>query len=204
MDKNLQNLSNAYAEYKQNNEKYLQTQKEMAAERKAEEAALEEKRKAEEAALKERRRTYSEWLKNNFNIVRTINDKDQSIYKSVSFTRDPYCLVLFEKTIPLNDIIKFECEKEFECNTVSTTTQPGSIGNALVGGLIAGGAGAVVGASTTDNISKSTTTIKQKVTALTLYLSNYQEPLYTITGDESFIKQIYATLIAMKNSEYCI
>lgn len=98
--------------------------------------------------------------------------------------------------IPFGDIIK--CEMTQDAPNYMTEKQE-TVSRAIVGGMIAGGAGAVIGAASA----------KEKVTAMpgyyhvTIYTRNLDHPQITLTTkDQTFAANIKASIYAIQDRGY--
>ncbi len=93
------------------------------------------------------------------------------------------------------DILK--CELRTNSKTISKgeTTKKGAIPRAVVGGVIAGGAGAIVGGMSTKE-KHSTTTRTVSLYYIDFYTSNPDLPFVTLTGWENDIKKWYGFILS--------
>lgn len=149
------------------------------------------------AAERAEKRAYEKWLADNFSIKKIIYSKAAgSTCKAVAFSMAPPSIIVDKKIISLSDIIKIDLDKVETMITRGQSSQPGSIGNAVIGGLLAGAAGAVVGASSTQTDTSSVTFYETTCTGITLYLADMLAPIFKISGNEQFNLDVYATLLA--------
>ena len=154
-------------------------------------------REAAAAAERAEKRAYEKWLADNFSIKKIIYSKAAgSTCKAVAFSMEPPSIIVDKKIISLSDIIKIDLDKVETMITRGQSSQPGSIGNAVIGGLLAGAAGAVVGASSTQTDTSSVTFYETTCTGITLYLADMLAPIFKISGNEQFNLDVYATLLA--------
>lgn len=104
------------------------------------------------------------------------------------------------KKIPYNQIVNVELKTNTTQQTYSSnSTSKDMIKRAAVGGVIAGGTGAVIGALTTKNNSTNTTVTSQNIKSVILYLSNPNCPLVEVDffDWQSKYQDFYATVLAI-------
>ena len=142
-------------------------------------------------------REYKEWLDENFVIAKTMTSNNPFGAVNVYISIEQQCIIIEKKVISFDDIIKVEFEKTERQITTTDVKKSGSVGNAIIGGIIAGGAGAIVGATATGSEGISNTEIITNLDAVTLYLADIENPLFTIYGDSVFNKELYATVLAI-------
>lgn len=109
---------------------------------------------------------HREWLKNNgYDNVKSLSTQPK--YR-IDLCEDQKKLIIDEHAYSYDEIIS--CELVTKVN--STVTTSGGISRAIVGGILAGGVGAVVGANTASKSVSSETVI----TGIKLYFNNVEHP----------------------------
>ena len=86
-------------------------------------------------------------------------------------------IVIFQRrAVSFDDIINCELITSVSQNTTTTTEKDNGIGRAVVGGILAGGAGAIVGATTANSNSYSNTTTNTKIMGVKIYVADINSP----------------------------
>lgn len=106
-----------------------------------------------------------------------------------------FCIgISFQKKILFIDFMQYSfdqilsCELVTETNSVTTTT--GSISRAIVGGLVAGGVGALVGANSADKKTKVTS----EIVGVKIYFDDGNQPSRTLTLPSETAVALYDSL----------
>lgn len=140
-----------------------------------------------------RAQKYTEWLNRNFSISKSLTNP----HWTVAIDMQHKVLVINRKVLQFGTLINVELiTKESHVNS-ATSQRDGGVGRAIVGGAIAGGAGAVVGAVTAKQSSTTNTTVTIQANGVTIYTSDISEPMVTIYGEDSFCREVYATVLAI-------
>ena len=144
---------------------------------------------------------YLRWINENFEVSNYIG-----FYKGNGWNRDRVVaidkenevIIFGRKVIDFEDIIRAELITSTSQHTTTTGQKENAIGRAVAGGLIAGGAGAIVGAVSAKESSRSTTVVDTHTEGVIIYLSDIDEPVfkYEFDNDEDN-KKIYATLLSI-------
>ena len=87
-------------------------------------------------------------------------------------------LIFGKKVITFEKIIKAELKISTSYHTKTDTNKNKAIGRAFLGGLIAGEAGAIIGAATATETANSETITNHHVDGVIIYLSDIIEPTY--------------------------
>jgi hypothetical protein len=146
-----------------------------------------------------RAQKYNEWLNRNFSISKSMTNP----HWTVAIDLQNKVLVINRKVLPFGALINVELITQESHVSTETSQKDGGVGRAVVGGAIAGGAGAVVGAITAKQSSYTNTTVTIRANGVTIYTSDISEPTITIYGEEDFCREVYATVLAIiaKNHE---
>mgnify|MGYP001303585213 CR=1 FL=1 len=101
-----------------------------------------------------------------------------------------------ERLFALNKGEILKCELRTNSKTISTgqTTKKGTIPRAVIGGVLAGGAGAIVGGMSSKEKHK-TTTRKYSSYFLDFYTSNPDLPFVTLSGWETELRKWYGYIL---------
>ena len=146
------------------------------------------------------------------NEVIIINLFDTYLYR---FPNDCYTDFSSEKIIPFSSIISVTLKTNntttttnvTSTNAFANTNTANMVKRAAIGGVIAGGTGAVIGAMTSNNNNTSnsttTTTIQnQIITGIEILLSDIMQPSYEIiinNQHDKNINEVYSTLVAIQS-----
>lgn len=135
--------------------------------------------------------TISEYIDNN--------KPYENTYRSIAIDPEK-CTVIFDmKPVAFKDIIKVELvtEQLQTANTIGEKT--GGISRAVVGGALAGGAGAVVGAVTAKDQSTTNITTRENPMGVIIYTADISGPTisYEAKYNPSFCREVYATMLAV-------
>ena len=103
-----------------------------------------------------------------------------------------------ERLFALNkgEIIKCELRTKSKTISIGQTTKKGAIPRAVIGGALAGGAGAIVGGMTSKEKHK-TTTREYSSYFLDFYTSNPDVPFVTLTGWETELRKWYGYILSL-------
>lgn len=142
---------------------------------------------------------YKEWLNRTFTISKAMTNPHWTI--AVDLQKN--VLVINRKVLQFGALINVELITQESHVSTATSQKNGGVGRAVVGGAIAGGAGAVVGAVTAKQSSTTNTTVTIRANGVTIYTSDISEPTVTIKGEDFFCREVYATVLAIiaKNHE---
>ena len=137
------------------------------------------------------------WLSERFSVDKHISCFTNGSLLSVAVDSAEKVLIIGKGAYKFNEIVGSELITS-ESHTSTTTTQKNNgIGRAVVGGVIAGGAGAIVGAATAKGSGTTQTHSVTNVEGVCIYLSDVVNPMITLRGDESFNRDDYATVQAI-------
>ncbi len=131
-------------------------------------------------------RNLEKWLKQNDISV----SKWMMMFPTlVILSEERQWLVVDQAVLPFNSLLGCELMTD----TITTSTKDGAIGRAVVGGVIAGGAGAIVGAAAAGSTQKTTLDIK----GVSIYCDIISRPRVDIMGGAKECQDIYATVLAV-------
>ena len=149
------------------------------------------------------KKEYLEWLNSNYKISKILGvgeGMSWHIDKVFAVDEDKRVVLFGKKEIKFESIINVELTTESSQHTTTTTEKNNPVGRAVVGGIVAGGVGAIVGASSAKETSTSNTYSSNHINGLFLYLNQVSEPVYEykfVYGGDC--RDIYATLLAIVN-----
>lgn len=100
--------------------------------------------------------------------------------------------------VELSLVYNIELLYENISSTVTTTNKKGTFGRAIMGGIIGGGVGAIVGASTAKQESVSSTKETSRLRGIKFYIKDVHRPCYEITSNNrDFLMDVYNTSMAL-------
>ena len=149
------------------------------------------------------KKEYLEWLNSNYKISKILGvgeGMSWHIDKVFAVDEDKRVVLFGKKEIKFESIINVELTTASSQHTTTTTQKNTPVGRAVVGGIVAGGVGAIVGASSAKETSTSNTYSSNHINGLFLYLNQVSEPVYEykfVYGGDC--RDIYATLLAIVN-----
>ncbi|MEG1492143.1 MAG: hypothetical protein RR394_07805 [Oscillospiraceae bacterium] len=117
----------------------------------------------------------------------------------VAIDKENEVLIVNGDVVSFKDIIGAELlAKEYSTSTTSAQ-KSGGIGRAVVGGVLAGGAGAVVGASTAKSTGTTKTSTKREYVGILIYVADIDNPQIKISAHygNKFCEDVYATILAI-------
>ncbi|MDR3627133.1 MAG: hypothetical protein P4L45_09880 [Ignavibacteriaceae bacterium] len=109
-------------------------------------------------------------------------------------------LVIFdEKPVPYKVITNVELLSHENQTSTTSTGKTNGIGRAVAGGIIAGGAGAIVGAATANETNAISTNTSVVYTGVRVYLADIGCPRIEIgeCRNRQFLLDVYSTLLAI-------
>lgn len=172
------------------------------------EERLEKEKKAkteEQIQIAEKgKQIYLEWLHSNYKITKLIGVKyglDWDM-RQVCACDETNKVILFGKNIiEFDKILQVEMLTTTSEHTTTKTSKDDAIGRAILGKVVAGNVGAVVGAASARETSRSNTIINNKVCGVVIYLSDIANPIYKYYSPyENDNREIYAILISIIHS----
>ena len=102
------------------------------------------------------------------------------------------------EVIKIDSVFDIEILHRISSNTHTTTENKGALGRAVVGGLIAGGTGALIGATTSKKEHYSITNTTDDLVGIRFYIKDPQRPYYDIDcKDKTFLTEVYTTTLAL-------
>jgi hypothetical protein len=145
---------------------------------------------------------------NNFNDEKTIDIVSINVYKQISFDFTNKKLAIID--VIANSLEYVQFEKIIECEIIedNTTIMKGGIGRAVVGGVLAGGIGAVVGSTTRKSsdmvrnlsIRIITNDISNALVLITLIDQEIKRDITVYKNCMSAAQEIYSTIISIIES----
>ena len=118
---------------------------------------------------------------------------DQKRLASVRLKLRKEVITEWEYDIPLLSIVSVELQQEektiMRLETTGVTKKSGSLGRAAVGGVLLGGAGAIVGAASAGSTSVQTTTSKSET---------LKGPVYLVIGTTDLMHPLHKTLMGSR------
>lgn len=165
----------------------------------------EEERKKEKERIEKVKEAYFNWLNQNYKISKIIGFYDESeelvdIKRNwiVAIDEKNKFLIFGKKVITFEKIIKAELKISTSHHTKTDTNKNKAIGRAFLGGLIAGEAGAIIGAATATETANSETITNHHVDGVIIYLSDIIEPTYEYNSPiEKCNRDVYSVLLAI-------
>lgn len=144
---------------------------------------------------------YLKWINENYTVSKFIAfDKDVAWHKDkvVAVDEKNKVIIFGRKVIKFENILHAELKTSTSHQTTTDTQKNNPVGRAVVGGIIAGGVGAVIGATSAKETSTSRTTMTTHTDGIIIYLADMNEPVfkYSFVCDENN-REIYATLLAI-------
>ncbi len=144
---------------------------------------------------------YLKWINENYKISKFIAFyKDLGWHKDrvVAVDEENKVIIFGRKVIKFESILQAELKTSTSHHTTTDTQKENPIGRAVIGGIVAGEAGAVIGAASAKETSTSRTTVSTHTEGIIVYLSDIAEPVfkYQFYGDEDN-REIYAILLAI-------
>jgi hypothetical protein len=123
--------------------------------------------------------------------------------KFYSFQQRPFAILLDEnkkqlalvkdESISVFDILQIRSatiEKKLQSNITTETKKKGTIGRAIVGGAIGGEAGAIIGATTGKEVSKSQVEEKHIYSTLTIQTKNFDKPTFKFIYGLKYFQEV--------------
>jgi len=135
---------------------------------------------------------------NGFTITKKFESRFANRLSTVIIDDEKKFVIFDLKPVPYENIINAELlSREYQTNT-TTTDKSNGIGRAVAGGIIAGGAGAIVGAATTKGTATTNTSTNLTYTGIRVFLSDVECPLLEISyNNKQFLLDVYSTLLAI-------
>ena len=170
-----------------------------------EEEKKEEERSRNKRKIKNVKEAYFNWLNQNYKISKIIGFYDESeelvdIKRNwiVAIDGENKFIIFGKKVIKFEKIIKAELKISTSHHTKTDTNKNKAVGRAFLGGLIAGEAGAIIGAATATETSNSETITNHHVDGVIIYLSDIIEPTYEYNSPiEKCNRDVYSVLLAI-------
>ena len=163
----------------------------------------EEKEYAKEIERKnQEKQEYTKWLQENYSAYQPIvfRDSIHSWYmrETVVVDEEKKVIIFGKEVIKFEDIVGAE-PITYTTQSVSAQTQKSNpVGRAVVGGILAGGVGAVVGAVSAKETSKTDITTITDVVGVTVYLTKISQPKFEYrSSNYNDNKKVYSTLLAI-------
>lgn len=132
-------------------------------------------------------------LKDNFDISALYTYEDKLF--AVDDTRG--IIFVNKSTFSFSSLINAELIVQQTSAGTTETSKEGVVARSAVGWLVAGGAGAIIGGTTAKSTSTQYSTTTTKATGVILYFDSIQTPMFTISGDNNFVRKIFATAQAI-------
>ncbi|MEG1190566.1 MAG: hypothetical protein RSD48_03855, partial [Oscillospiraceae bacterium] len=136
---------------------------------------------------------------NNYIISKILIHKTETKIITVAIDTERKILLVDEAPINFKDIISAAMiTSEYQTST-SRNTKNNGIGRAVVGGALAGGAGAVVGAATAATTGTTRTDFCVKYDGIKIYIADILNPILEIYAynDKRFVEGVHATILAI-------
>lgn len=142
-------------------------------------------------------------LQQGYTASRTFTCTRDNAVLQMSLDESKKVLLLFlsngKYTIPFQDITDVERNYIDHTTGRTVTTKNGGVGRAIVGGALAGGAGAIVGASTARSQGQSYSSTKTVIDSVTIFINNISTPSIIVSGTDEFNEKVYSTVLVIKN-----
>lgn len=158
----------------------------------------------------EKKEEYFKWLNENYSISKIFDFKNYYFKHAsgwadyerriIAIDEQKKVVIFGRREVAFENIISCELLTNTSYSTTTTTEKENGIGRAVVGGIIAGGAGAVVGATTANLNSSSATSSRKEILGLRIYVAdiNLPEILYRYGDFEpSRFQEIHSTMLAI-------
>lgn len=164
--------------------------------------AEKEQKKQEEANKQEAEHVKiaarKQFLIDTYHADKIIETTESYTYHAVGISNSQRLFIFDDKVFKYDDIVSAELITRGGNETVTTTKKQGGITRAIVGGAIAGGAGAIVGAATAGEKSTTRTVGYERAAAIKIYTNDPLNPTFSrIVGDDTFLRKVYETLLAI-------
>ena len=172
---------------------------------------IERKKRTEENEPK--KEAYFKWLNENYTPSKIIEFPSYDFYRKtweryeseiVAVDENKEVVIFSRKEIAFKNIIHCELiTKTSQTSITNTTTAKNNgIGRAVVGGIIAGGAGAIVGANTasSNSFSNTTTNTNTEIAGVKIYIADISAPeiiYYSSSIGKNAVENRYSTMLAI-------
>ena len=107
--------------------------------------------------------------------------------------------------IDFGSIVGVDRRTKSETSSTSVSQKQGTVGRAVVGGMVGGDVGALVGAATAKEVGTATSNTRELLSGLVIYTKDISRPKIEVCSGDSwrmkYLENVYASLVAIINSE---
>lgn len=166
--------------------------------RRTTEHALEEERRMERIYAEEKKRAHL--IAEGYTFSKEISTLYSVTRQNVIIDDNKKVVIFDDGIIQYKDIIATELITKESQSSTTLITRDGAAGRAVVGGILAGGVGAIVGASSAASTGSTTTSTLVDCLGVRIFTSNVMSPMLEVfadSQDKQFSTDLYATILAI-------